>query len=98
MTFRDIPKAITQGETVEGALVMAKDALETVMEFYFEDKRCVPVPSKPKCGQHTIELPASLSALRNGGTKHAASVIGLAFKEHPAISQPPEELAPHHPH
>ena len=62
MTFRDIPEAITQGETVEGALVMAKDALETVMEFYFEDKRCVPVPSKPKCGQHTIELPASLSA------------------------------------
>ena len=62
MTFRDIPEAITHGETVEDPLVMAKDALETVMEFYFEDKRCVPVPSKPKCGQHTIELPASLSA------------------------------------
>ncbi len=62
VTFRDIPEAITQGETVEDALVMAKDALETAMEFYFEDKRCVPAPSKPKRGQHTIELPASLSA------------------------------------
>ena len=62
VTFRDIPEAITQGETVEDALFMAKDALETAMEFYFEDKRCVPAPSKPKRGQHTIELPTSLSA------------------------------------
>ena len=62
VTFRDIPEAITQGETVEDALVMAKDALETAMEFYFEDKRCIPAPSKPKRGQHTVELPASLSA------------------------------------
>ena len=29
VTFRDIPEAITQGKTVEDALVMAKDALET---------------------------------------------------------------------
>ena len=62
VTFRDIPEAIAQGETVEDALVMAKEALETAMEFYFEDKRRVPAPSKPKRGQHTIELPASLSA------------------------------------
>jgi antitoxin HicB len=32
------------------------------MEFYFEDKRAVPAPSKPKRGQHVVELPASLSA------------------------------------
>ena len=62
VTFRDIPETITQGETVDEALAMAKDALETAMEFYFEDKRCVPAPSKPKRGQHTVELPASLSA------------------------------------
>lgn len=62
VTFRDIPEAITQGETVEDALVMAKEELDIAMEFYFEDKRCVPAPSKPKRGQHTIELPASLSA------------------------------------
>ena len=55
VTFHDIPEAITQGETVE-------EALETAMEFYFEDKRAVPAPSKPKRGQHVVELPASLSA------------------------------------
>ncbi len=61
-TFQDIPEAITQGETVEEALAMAQEALETAMEFYFEDKRAIPVPSKPKRGQHVIDLPASLSA------------------------------------
>ena len=62
VTFPDIPEAITQGETVEDALAMAKEALETAMEFYFEDKRAVPAPSNPKRGQHVVELPASLSA------------------------------------
>lgn len=62
VTFHDIPEAITQGETVEEALAMAQEALETAMEFYFEDKRAVPVPSKPKRGQRVVELPASLSA------------------------------------
>ena len=61
-TFPDIPEAITQGETVEEALGMAQEALETALEFYFEDKRMVPVPSVPECGQHAIELASGLSA------------------------------------
>ena len=62
VTFTDIPEAITQGDTIEEALAMAQDALETAIEFYFEDKRAVPAPSKPKRQQHVIELPASLAA------------------------------------
>jgi antitoxin HicB len=62
VTFHDIPEAITQGETIEESLAMAQEALETAMEFYFEDKRAVPVPSKVKRGQHVVELSASLSA------------------------------------
>jgi antitoxin HicB len=62
VTFKDIPEAITQGDTEEEALTMAKDALELALEFYFEDKRAVPSPSKPKRDQKVIELPASLSA------------------------------------
>lgn len=62
VTFHDIPEAITQGETVEEALAMAHEALATAMEFYFEDKRAVPAPSKLKRGQHVVELPVSLSA------------------------------------
>ena len=62
VTFRDIPEAITQGDTEEEALTAAKDALESALDFYFEDKRAVPAPSKPKRDQHVVELPASLSA------------------------------------
>lgn len=62
VTFPDIPEAITQGNTVEEALAMAREALETALEFYFEDKRAVPVPSKARRGQKVVELPASLSA------------------------------------
>ena len=59
VTFPDIPEAITQGETVEEAIAMAEEALESALEFYFEDKGAVPAPSSPKRRQHLIELPAS---------------------------------------
>ena len=62
VTFDDIPEAITQGDTEGEALAAAKDALESALDFYFEDKRAVPAPSKAKRGQNVIELPASLSA------------------------------------
>lgn len=62
VTFADIPEAITQGDTEGEALAAAKDALESALDFYFEDKRAVPTPSKAKRGQNVIELPASLSA------------------------------------
>jgi antitoxin HicB len=62
VTFSDIPEAITQGETEAEALSAAKDALESALDFYFDDKRAVPLPSRPKAGQHVVELPASLAA------------------------------------
>ena len=62
VTFPDIPEAITCGESIEDALYHAKDALESAMDFYLDDKRPVPAPSKPKRGQHTVELPASVAA------------------------------------
>ena len=62
VTFPDIPEAITCGESVEDALHRAKDALESAMDFYLDDKRPVPAPSKPKRGQHIVELPASVTA------------------------------------
>ncbi len=62
VSFPDIPEALTSGATQEEALTMAKDALETALDFYFDDKREVPAPSRPKRGQPVIELSASLSA------------------------------------
>lgn len=60
VTFRDIPEAITQGDTLEEARTMAADALLTAMDFYFEDLRPVPAPSDPKRGEELVELPVSV--------------------------------------
>ena len=62
VTFRDIPEAITCGDDLDDALFMAKDALLTAMDFYFEDRRTVPQPRKAEEGEYLIELPLSVSA------------------------------------
>lgn len=62
VTFRDIPEAITQGDTLEEARGEAADALLTSMDFYFEDKRPVPAPSKAMKGEELVALSASVSA------------------------------------
>jgi antitoxin HicB len=62
VTFRDIPEAITQGDTEEEAMEMAEDALLTVMDFYFEDNRMVPQPSKPHKGERLVRLAPSVAA------------------------------------
>lgn len=62
VTFRDIPEAITQGDTLEEARGEAADALLTSMDFYFEDKRPVPAPSKAKKDEELVALSASVSA------------------------------------
>lgn len=61
-SFPDIPEALTSGTTVEQALAMARDALMTAMDFYFEDGRPVPLPSAMQAGQYSVDLPASLWA------------------------------------
>ena len=62
VTFPDIPEAITQGESVEDALLHAADALTSALDFYIEGGTPIPAPSKPRRGQHMVELPASYGA------------------------------------
>jgi len=62
VTFPDIPEAHSQAEDEVEAIKRGTDALETALEFYLEDRRPIPAPSKPKRGQRMIELSASVSA------------------------------------
>ena len=62
VTFRDIPEAITQGNSLEEATEMAADVLVSAMDFYFDDRRAVPAPSASKRGEHLVELPPSIAA------------------------------------
>lgn len=58
--FPDIPEAMTGGDTREAALEMARDALVTALDFYFEDRREIPSPSGD--GEAFVEVPASVAA------------------------------------
>ena len=62
VTFRDIPEAITQGDTLQEAHEMAIDVLISSMDFYLEDRRMVPLPSKPRRGEQAVTLPLSIVA------------------------------------
>lgn len=62
VSFRDVPEALTSARTQKEALRMASDALVTAMDFYFEDRRQVPLPSKPRKGEALVELPTSVAA------------------------------------
>ncbi|QBX68695.1 type II toxin-antitoxin system HicB family antitoxin [Serratia quinivorans] len=60
ISFPDIPEALTGGSTREEALEMAQDALVTAFDFYFEDRRPVPMPSAD--GEEFVDVPASVAA------------------------------------
>jgi antitoxin HicB len=52
--FPDVPEAITHGESPEAALEQAVDALETALSFYVERRAPLPLPGKPRRGQHVV--------------------------------------------
>ncbi len=58
VTFPDIPEAVSVGEDKDEALIVGLDALESAIEIYFDEKREVPMPSKPRKGQPVVTLPA----------------------------------------
>ena len=62
VSFPDIPEALTGAEERDEAIALAADALTTAMDFSFEDRRPVPLPSALKRGQVAIDLAASISA------------------------------------
>lgn len=83
--FPDIPEALTQGRTREKALDVAADALRTAMDFYFEDGRRVPMPSRVKRGQVGVELPPSIGAkvlLLNTMLEQCVTAAELARRLH----------------
>lgn len=56
ITCPDIPEMASVGEDLESALLEAEEGLETALEFYFDDRRTIPLPSKAKAEQHTVPL------------------------------------------
>ncbi|MDK6202311.1 type II toxin-antitoxin system HicB family antitoxin [Oligella urethralis] len=81
VTFPDLPEAITYGETKEEAIDLAYDCLVTALDFYFDDMRAVPEPSKVKDEQYAVMLPVSVTVkvkLLNEMTKQRIKQADLA--------------------
>lgn len=56
--FPDFPEANSIGGDQSEALLNAVDALESVLDMYFDQRRAIPAPSKGEPGQHLLALPA----------------------------------------
>ena len=52
VTCRDLPEAITQGDTLEDAIEAAEGALEAAIEMRIEDGLDIPLPRKAEKGEH----------------------------------------------
>lgn len=59
-SFRDVPEALTEAQTIAELKDMALDALVTAIEFYIEDRRKLPEPSTPLDGEMVVTLPPSV--------------------------------------
>lgn len=100
VTCRDVPEAITQGDTVEGALAEAADALEEAIAGRIEDRREIPVPSRPKRGERMVSLPPSMAlkaavylAVQEAGISNSELARRMKLDEKEAR----RILDPHHP-
>ncbi|MCW4114026.1 type II toxin-antitoxin system HicB family antitoxin [Aurantimonas sp. MSK8Z-1] len=79
VTFRDVPEAITSGETRDEALVMGSQALGLALRGYSADRRSLPVPSKPAPDE--VEIPVPVGDGLKLALITAYAVSGLAVDD-----------------
>lgn len=61
VTFRDLPEAITQGDSLEDALVEAVDCLEEALAGRIDDGRDIPPPSRRRAGEQMVSAPLQIA-------------------------------------
>ena len=88
VTFRDVPEAITGGDSWREAVEMAIDALDVAISFYVDDGKDIPVPSPATDGEVMIPMPpltasklALYSAMREQGISKAELAKRLEVTE-----------------
>ena len=59
VAFRDLPEAITQGNTIDEALSEAEGALQAAVEGRIEDGLDIPAPSQPRRGERPVATPVT---------------------------------------
>src|SRR5271155_3763147 len=61
VAWRDLPEAVTRGESIQQALAEAAECLEQVIAARIEDRRDIPEPSAPRRGERAVSVPASMA-------------------------------------
>ena len=78
MSSRDLPEAITQGNTIEEALSEAEGALQAAIEARVQDGLDIPAPSRAKRSERMVATPITTAlkaavylAMREDGVQAA---------------------------
>jgi len=100
VTCRDLPEAITQGETIEESLAEAADALEEAIAARIDDGREIPIPTRAKSREREVSVPPSMAlkaavylAVREAGISNSEFARRMRLDEKEAR----RILDPHHP-
>jgi antitoxin HicB len=89
VSFRDVPEALTSGETLEEALGEAIDCLVVALDGCVDHRRPRPIPrpSRSGPGEHAVAVPPliaaklALDAIRDAGLTPATLAEGLGLSE-----------------
>ena len=99
ITFRDIPEAITQAETIEECFIEAADCLEEAITGRIDDNLIIPKPSKPLRGEKIIPVPAQTAikaALYVAMYESKVNKSELARRLNVDVKEVRRMLNPHH--
>lgn len=100
VTFRDIPEAITQGETTDECLEEAAGALQAALEGRIMSDLDIPKASKSRKGERSIAVPvqtALKAALYLEMRKAGITRVELARRLRIDEKEARRMLDPHHP-
>lgn len=81
LRFRDVPEALSGGDTLEEAFAQAPDCLAVVLEGYLARDRDLPVPTAALPGERVIALDPAVAAralLMRALREQGLSKVGLA--------------------
>lgn len=100
VTCRDLPEAITQGDTLEQALEDAEGALQAAIEGRIEDGLEIPAPTALKRGERPVATPittALKAAVYLAMREQNVSKTELARRMQVQEKEARRMLDPHHP-
>ena len=99
ISFRDIPEAITEAETIENGFIEATDCLEEAIAGRIDDGLDIPKPSKPRRSEHLISVPAHTAikaALYLAMVEKEVNKSELARRLNVDVREVRRMLNPHH--